>query len=95
MKKLLIVVALMVSIGLAGGLMAQPASAFFFGGGCGNGVGFFGPANCGPAYCAPVYCGPVYCAPYVCAPYCYPPCMKVKKAKKAKKAMKPKKMEKK
>lgn len=89
MKKLLIVVALMVSIGLVGGLTAQPASAFFggLGNGFGSGFGFFGAGNCGPAVCAPVYCAPVYCAP-VCAPYYYAPCGKVKKAAKAKKMKK-------
>lgn len=87
MKKLMMVVALMASLGLVGGLMASPASAFFFGGGCGtgfgSGLGFMAPAACAPAMCAPVYCAPVMCAPYY-----YPPCVKVKKAKKAKKMKK-------
>ena len=75
MKKLALVVALLVSIGLVSSLCAEPASAFF--GGFGS---FFGKAK---APCAPMYCAPYYfCCPYV-------PCKPVKKVKKAAPAAKP------
>ena len=70
MKKLLVVIALTVSLGLLAGLYAQPASAFF------NGLPFFGNSakSCNVPVCAPVGCG-YYCAPaYACKS------MKVKKS---------------
>lgn len=74
MKRLALVVALLVSIGLVGSLCAEPASAFF-GGGSPFGT-FFGGAK---APCAPMYCAPYY---YYCCPP--PPCKRGKgKAKKA------------
>ncbi|MDR3605392.1 MAG: hypothetical protein ACLPVO_01170 [Desulfomonilaceae bacterium] len=91
MKKLLVVIALTVSLGLLAGLCAQPASAFF------NGLPFFGNSakSCGVAVCAPVGYG-YYCAPaYACKS------VKAKKAKakanepvKAKKVKKEKKIKK-
>ena len=51
MKKLALVVALLVSIGIVGSLCAEPASAFFGGGGNPFGT-FFGGAK---APCAPMY----------------------------------------
>jgi|GEM_PF-4167864 hypothetical protein len=61
MKKLALVVALLVSIGIVGSLCAEPASAFFGGGGNPFGT-FFGGAK---APCAPMYCAPYYCCPPV------------------------------
>ncbi len=89
MKKLLVVIALTVSIGLLAGLYAQPASAFF------NGLPFFGNSakSCNVPVCAPV------CGYYCCPPaYCKPAKMKAKanakgvvKEKKVKKEIKQKK----
>ena len=90
MKKILVVIALTVSVGLLAGLSVQPASAFFDG----LGLPFFGHGakSCAtPAY-APA-CGYYYGAPaYACKS------VKVKKAKaqakapaKAKKVKKEKK----
>ncbi len=64
MKKLLVVIALTVSLGIVAGLYAQPASAFF-----NLNTPFFGSGAkaCNAAVCAPPcygYCGPVYtCKP--------------------------------
>lgn len=72
MRKILLIVALVVSLGVAGSMFAGSASAFFGGAGCGPVVGNFyavrvvgaGPAWCGPAWCGPVYwCYPAYCPP--------------------------------
>jgi len=72
MKKLMLIVALLVSLGLVAGVFAEPASAFLFksGSSCGSfwGAKAFGPAWGAPY--APYYCAPYYygCAPYVCKP---------------------------
>ena len=84
MKKILMVAAVLVSLGLVGSIFAGPASAWsVFGPWTPSFPGLSGSAGCGPAYCGPVYCGPVYCCPP-------PPCVK-KKAAKAKGEAKPKK----
>jgi hypothetical protein len=75
MKRVLVFVALAVSLGLIGSYFAEPASAFF-----GRGPGptcFTGAAP----YCAPVY--GYYRALPVCPAYCYGYGCKVKKFKKA------------
>jgi len=62
MRKLVLIVTLMVSVGLVGGVFAEPASAFFSK--AGGPFGFFGAkSTCAPAYAA--CCAPCY------APYCY------------------------
>ncbi len=84
MKKLMLIVALLVSLGLVGGVFAEPASAFFFK--SGGPFGFFGAkSTCAPSYGVP--CGPYYCGPgfYGC-----PPVVKPRKAKGKAPAMKPK-----
>jgi len=65
MKKLLVIIALTVSLGIVAGLYAQPASAFF-----NLNMPFFGSGAkaCNAPVCAPpcygYYCGPVYtCKP--------------------------------
>jgi len=81
MKKLLVVAAVLVSLGLVGSIFAGPASAFSYFGPWTPSFPSFGGANavgCGPAWCAPAY--------YCCPP---PPCVK-KKAAKPKTEMKPK-----
>ncbi|MGC8659718.1 MAG: hypothetical protein ACP5U1_11645 [Desulfomonilaceae bacterium] len=78
MKKILVVVALTVSLGLLAGLTPQPAAAFFDG----LGLPFFGHGakSCSAPVCAPV-CGYYYCAPaYACK------AVKMKKAKAQSKA---------
>jgi len=72
MKKLMLIVALLVSLGLVAGVFAEPASAFFFK--SGGPFGFFGAkSSCVATYAvpyAPYYGAPYYygCAPYVCKP---------------------------
>jgi len=86
MKKLLVVAAVLVSLGLVGSIFAGPASAFSYFGPWTPSFPSFGGANavgCGPAWCGPVWCAPAY---YCCPP---PPCVK-KKAAKPKTEMKPK-----
>jgi hypothetical protein len=85
MKKLILIVILLVSLGLVGGVFAQPASAFLFK--SGGPFGFFGAkSSCMPSYGAP--CAPYYYAPYYSswAPYACKP----RKAKKKASAMKQK-----
>jgi len=84
MKKLLVVIALTVSLGIVAGLYAQPASAFF-----NLNMPFFGSGAkaCNAPVCAPPcygYCGPVY----TCKP------MKAKAKVKAKGEAKEKKVKK-
>jgi len=84
MKKLLMVAAVLVSLGLVGSIFAGPASAWnILGPWTPSFPGFNSAAGCGPAWCGPVWCGPAY---YCCPP---PPCVK-KKAVKAKGEVKPK-----
>ncbi|MCX5872532.1 MAG: hypothetical protein NTY51_04745 [Deltaproteobacteria bacterium] len=87
MKKLLVVIALTVSIGLLAGLCAEQASAFSF-----KGLPFFGGGakSCAVPVCAPVYCG-YYCAPAV---VCKPVKAKSKAKAKATDAAKEKKVKK-
>jgi hypothetical protein len=71
MKKLIIIVGLLVSLGLVGGVIADHASAMGFG--TGGGFGLFGAKKaCAPMYaypCAPYYCAPYWCGPaYACKP---------------------------
>ncbi len=48
MKKIVLVIALVVSLGFVCGVFAEPASAFLFGGGgCGSGTSWFGGAKAG------------------------------------------------
>lgn len=49
MKKIGLVIALVVAVGLVCGISAEPASAFLFGGGggCGSGTSWFGGAGAG------------------------------------------------
>lgn len=94
MKKLMLIVALLVSLGLVGGVFAEPASAFFFK--AGGPFGFFGAkSTCAPAYAVP--CGPYFCAPYYygCAPYACKPRKAKGKGKAMAPAQKPPKPEKK
>lgn len=61
----MLIVALLVSLGLVGGVFADSASAFGFG--TGGGFGLFGAKKaCAPMYAVP--CAPYYCAPYWCGP---------------------------
>jgi|GEM_PF-5332864 len=79
MKKLFLIIALMVTLGLASSLFAEPASAYW----CGGGFGYCAPV-CAPMYCAPM-CYPMYgCWAPPCPPPCYP-MMKKKGVKKEKK----------
>ncbi|MGB6066232.1 MAG: hypothetical protein WBG50_15635 [Desulfomonilaceae bacterium] len=102
MKKIGLVIALVVSLGLVCGICAQPASAFFFGGG-GLGGGLFGPFwggananNCGYGngygygygYGVPYYGG------YGCGPVYHHKVWKKRVKAKATKTMKTKKMKK-
>jgi hypothetical protein len=59
MRKILVLVALTVSVGFLTGMYADTASAFSF-----NGLPFFGNSakSCVAPVCAPVGCG-YYCAP--------------------------------
>lgn len=72
MKKLMLIVALLVSLGLVGGVFAEPASAFLFN--SGGPFGFFGAkSSCVPYYGvpgAPYYYAPYYygCPLYACKP---------------------------
>jgi hypothetical protein len=73
MRKLVLIVTLMVSVGLVGGVFAEPASAFFFK--AGGPFGFFGAkSTCAPAYAA--CCAPCFAPGYYGCP-AYP----LKKAK--------------
>ena len=76
MKKLILVVALVVSLGIMGGT----ANAWW---GCGYGYAYCAPMYCAPVVCKPVYCAPVWCGPAWCGPaWCGP--FKFKKMKKGK-----------
>ena len=85
MKKIGLVIALVVAVGLVCGTFAQPAEAFFFGGGCGGcGGGLF---KTGGLFGGGYGSGSGYGMPYYGSYGCYPaykckPCKK--KAKKTK-----------
>lgn len=85
MKKVLLIVALTVSLGLLGSFFVAPASAFLPGlpglPGLGGGGCSYAPAPC---YVGWYGCGPAWCCPAPCV-------VKAKKAKKAAPAKKDKK----